>query len=223
MGLPKDIFLFMSLNRNQPRKRLDILIMSFVELITKHPLKPIFMLISSDKGERGGHQLFDIFARELKLKNVPIEHYGNRLMITSKDVGYKDEDINLFYNVADVGVSCAEGEGFGLCSFEQMAVGVPQIVPNINGYNEYCNNTNSLIINPSYRYYIPLAHNMVTGEAQVVDHMKVAEAMERYVLDEGLRKEHGQKAKETVKMYTWENSVKSFVKRLLVCYEEDDN
>lgn len=181
------------------------------------------MLLCVDKGERGGYQLFDIFARELKLKNAPVEQFGNRLMITSNDVGYKDEDINLFYNIADAGVSCSEGEGFGLCSFEQMAVGVPQIVPNINGYNEYCNRDNSLLIDPSYRNYIPQAYNIVTGEAQIVDYMKVAEAMERYVLDESLRKEHGKQAKETVRKYTWDTAVKQFVKRLADAHEEDDD
>lgn len=223
LGLPKEMFLFMSLNRNQPRKRLDLMVMAFVELITRYPLKPIFMLLCVDKGERGGYQLFDIFARELKLKNAPVEQFGNRLMITSNDVGYKDEDINLFYNIADAGVSCSEGEGFGLCSFEQMAVGVPQIVPNINGYNEYCNRDNSLLIDPSYRNYIPQAYNIVTGEAQIVDYMKVAEAMERYVLDESLRKEHGKQAKETVRKYTWDTAVKQFVKRLADAHEEDDD
>lgn len=30
-----------------------------------------------------------------------------------------DFDINVLYNVADVGINSADGEGFGLCNFEQ--------------------------------------------------------------------------------------------------------
>lgn len=223
LGLPKDVFLFTSLNKNIPRKRLDLLIMAFTKLIVKFPMKPIFLLIIADKGDRGGHQLFDIFARELKLLGATTEAYGNRLLITSKDTCYKDEDINIVYNCGDIGISCAEGEGFGLCSFEQMGVGVPQIVPNINGYSEYCNEDNSIMIKPKYRYYIPQAHNAVTGEAFVVDVDDVVSAMERYIFDDDLRKIHGAKAKEKVIEYSWKKCCSILIKRLKAQLEEDDD
>ena len=129
LGLPKDITLFTSLNKNIPRKRLDILVMAFAKLIMRFPLKPLFLLIVADAGTRGGFSLFDIFAREIKQANGSIDMFGNRLLITSKDTCYKDEDVNVLNNCGDVGVSCAEGEGFGLCTFEQMALGIPQVVP----------------------------------------------------------------------------------------------
>jgi glycosyltransferase involved in cell wall biosynthesis len=223
VGLPKEAFIFLSLNRNQPRKRLDLLIMSFVELITKHPIRPIFMLIIGDRGDQGGYQLFDIFSRELKIRGGSVDTFGNRLMITSSNSCYKDEDINVFYNMADACVSCAEGEGFGLCTFESMSVGIPQIVPKIKGYTEYCNINNSLIIEPKVRYYLPQAYNMITGEAEVVDVKDVVEAMEQYVFDDELRRLHGKRGKETVSEYTWEKAVKTFIRRLHYEYEEEDD
>ncbi len=223
VGLPKEAFIFLSLNRNQPRKRLDLLIMSFVELITKHPIRPIFMLIIGDRGDHGGHQLFEIFSRELKMRNAPVDTFGNRLMITSSNSCYKDEDINVFYNMADACVSCAEGEGFGLCTFESMSVGVPQIVPKIKGYTDYCNNSNSLVIEPKMRYYLPQAYNMITGEAEVVDVKDVVDAMEQYVFDDELRKLHGKRGKETVVEYTWEKVIGTFMRRLRYEYEEEDD
>jgi glycosyltransferase involved in cell wall biosynthesis len=222
LGLPKDIFLFTSLNRNIPRKRLDLLVMSFVTLIVRFPTKPIFLLMVADKGDRGGFQLFDIFARELKQNNATVEMFGNRLMLTSKDTCYRDEDINMLYNCADAGISCAEGEGFGLCTFEQMSVGVPQIVPEINGYTEYCTSENSLLVKPSMRYYIPQVYHSVPGEAQMVDPNVVAKTMERYVFDEALRKQHGKLAKEKASSYTWEKCVAIMMKRLRLLQEEED-
>jgi glycosyltransferase involved in cell wall biosynthesis len=215
LGLPKDVFLFTSLNKNIPRKRLDLLVMSFVKLIIRHPLKPIFMLIvASKEGGAGGYNLFEIFSRELKLAGEPVHIYGDRLLITSTDTCYKDEDINALNNCGDAGVSCAEGEGFGLCTFEQMAVGVPQVVPEINGYTEYCTKDNSLLVQPKGRYYIPYGYNPLSGEAQVVDPMDVSRAMEQYVFDENVRKLHAAKAKETVATYTWQKSLAPLVKRL---------
>jgi glycosyltransferase involved in cell wall biosynthesis len=222
LGLPKDVFIFTSLNRNIPRKRLDILIMSFVKLVVRFPMKPIFLLIVADKGDRGGFQLFDIFARELKLSNANIDMFGNRLLVTSTITCYKDDDINLLYNCGDVGISCAEGEGFGLCTFEQMGLGIPQIVPNINGYTEYCNENNSIVIKPKYRYYIPQSYSTVTGEAHLVDVDDVVKAMETYVFDEDLCKLHGKRGKETVSEYTWEKSCSILIKRLKVVHEDDD-
>jgi len=213
LGLPKDVFLFTSLNKNISRKRLDILIMAFVKLIIRFPIKQLFLLVVADIGKRGGFPLFDIFAREIKLAGSSIDQFGNRLLITSKDTCYKDEDINILYNCGDVGVSCAEGEGFGLCTFEQMSLGIPQIVPNINGYTEYCNSDNSLMIKPSSRYYIPLLHN-ITGEATMVDPEDVSKAMEKYAFDENLRNLHGKLSKEKIKEYTWDKCSAILIKRL---------
>jgi glycosyltransferase involved in cell wall biosynthesis len=222
LGLPKEAFIFTSLNRNIPRKRLDLLVISFVKLITRFPMKPLFLLIVGDKGDKGGYQLFDIFARELKLCGGSIDQFGNRLLITSSNTCYKDEDINLLYNCGDVGVSCADGEGFGLCTFEQMYIGVPQIVPRNNGHTEYCNDDNSLIVSPKLRYYIPQAHNTVTGEAELVDPEDVAKAMEKYLFDEDLRKLHGKLGKEKVSTYTWNKCCEILIKRLKVVQEEED-
>ena len=222
LGLPNDVFLITSLNKNIPRKRLDLLIIAFVKLMVRFPMKPIFCLVVADKGERGGYQLFDIFAREIKRNGASVDAYGNRLLITSKDTCYKDEDINMLYNCGDVGVSCAEGEGFGLCTFEQMGVGVPQIVPEINGYTEYCTSDNSIMIKPKLRYYIPQVHHSVTGEAQMVDPEDVAKALERYVFDDAERKLHGRLGQSAVAAYTWEKSVAIMVKRLKALQEEEE-
>jgi glycosyltransferase involved in cell wall biosynthesis len=214
LKLPDDVFVIMNLNRNQPRKRQDIMIMAFVELAVKYPTKPIVMLCICDKGEKGGWWLFEIFVRELKKRGVPIEQFGNRLMISSQDMVFKDEDINVLYNIADVGISTAEGEGWGLCTFEQMGVGIPQVVPDVGGYKEYCTNDNSMIVKPKYNYYLPSVYSPVGGEAQACDPHDICLALEEYLNDSDKKKRHGAKAKETVLAYTWEKVTAELVKRL---------
>ncbi len=222
MGLPDDLFLFLSVNRNQPRKRLDILIMAFAELVVKNPTKPIALLCICDKGEKGGWILFEIFMRELKKYKVPIERFSNRLMISTRDMEFKDEDINNFYNAADCCVSTADGEGFGLCTFESMGVGIPQVVPAIGGYKEFCNDSNSILVKPKHRYYLPLVHCPVGGEAEACDPHDICIGMETYINDSELRSKHGVAAKETVLKYTWESVVKNFVRRLKTAHEDCD-
>ena len=214
IGIPNDAFVILNINRNQPRKRYDILIMAFVELVVKYPTKPIFLMCVCDKGEKGGWWLFEIYQRELKLRGVPTERFGNRLMVSSQDMVFKDEDVNMFYNVADVGISTADGEGWGLCQFEHMGVGVPQVVPDIGGFKEFCNKDNSVVVNASVRYYLPGVYSPVGGEANACDPHSICLGVEEYLLDTDKRLAHGAKAKETVLGYTWTRATANLVKRL---------
>jgi glycosyltransferase involved in cell wall biosynthesis len=220
LKIPNDAFVFMNMNRNQPRKRLDILVMSFVELIAKHPSKQIFLMCVTDAGSKGGFPLFDIFAHELSLRGLSADTFANRLMITSNDMSFKDHDINIIYNAADVGISTSEGEGFGLCSFEQMGVGVPQILSDVVGHREYANEKNSIIVPCRTRNYMPSVYSPMGGEINLVDYRDVAVAMEKYLLDDSTRILHGKAARESVQKYTWEFGLKHFVKRLKVCHEQ---
>jgi len=214
LKLPEDAFVIMSLNRNQPRKRYDIMLMAFVELLVKNPSKNIVLLCICDKGEKGGWWLFEVFVRELKKRGASIEQFGNRLMVSSQDMVFRDEDINVLYNVADIGISTADGEGWGLCTFEQMGVGIPQVVPDIGGYKEYCSKDNSMVVSPKHCYYLPSIYSAVGGEAQVCDPHDVYVAMEEYLNDSEKRGRHGQKAKDKVLTYTWEKATKELLSRL---------
>jgi glycosyltransferase involved in cell wall biosynthesis len=221
LQLPNDIFIFMNLNRNQPRKRYDILIMAFVELLVKYPTRPLYLLCICDKGDKGGWWLFELFQRELKMRAVSLDLFGNRLIITSQNMSFKDEEINLFYNVADVGISTADGEGFGLCQFEQMGVGIPQVVPDIGGFKQFCLENNSMLVKPTVRYYLPNGFSPVGGEAHACQPHDVCLAMEEYLLNSEKRAEHGKKARETVLEYTWAKSCEQLLRHLKSELEDD--
>jgi len=221
LSLPADVFLFLNLNRNQPRKRYDILIMAFVELVVKYPTKPLYLLCICDRGEKGGWWLFEIFARELSLRGVPIEQFATRLIITAQNMSFKDEEINMFYNAADVGISTSDGEGWGLCQFEQMGVGVPQVVPDIGGYKEFCKPENSVLVKPTVRYYMPTTFSPVGGEAMACNPHDVCLGMEEYVLNTDKKDVHGKAAKETVQGYTWEKSCETLIRRLKAVQEDE--
>jgi D-inositol-3-phosphate glycosyltransferase len=214
MGIPNDAFVILNMNRNQPRKRYDLLMMAFVELIVKYPTKPILLLCVCDKGDKGGWWLFEIFQRELKLRGVPVEQFGGRLMVSAQDMLFKDEDVNMFYNLADIGINTADGEGWGLCQFEQMGVGVPQVVPDIGGFKEFCTNDNSVLVKPKVRYYLPTVYSPVGGEANACDPHDICVAIEEYVMDTDKRLTHGKKAKDAVTAYTWEKATSRLLKRL---------
>jgi glycosyltransferase involved in cell wall biosynthesis len=220
LGLPTDAFFITCLNRNQPRKRYDILIMAFVELLAKYPTKPIFLMCVTDKGEKGGWWVFELFARELRLRGLPLERFGSRLMLSSSDMNFRDEDINVFYNLADIGVSTADGEGWGLCNFEQMGVGIPQVVPDVGGFKEFCTKENSVVVKPKYRFYQPMAHSPVGGEGEACDPHDICIGIEEYLLDSEKRRKHGEQAKKDVLDFTWEKVTANLVRSLERAHED---
>jgi glycosyltransferase involved in cell wall biosynthesis len=228
-NIPRDAFLILSTNRNQPRKRLDLLVMAFTELIVKHPERPIYLMCvcgagqgqGQDAGNSGGYALFDIFARELALRNAPVDQFGGRLLVTNTNATHSDEHINIMYNMADCGVSCAEGEGFGLCAFEQMGVGVPQVLSDVIGHREYCQHErNGLIVPVRTRTYLPTGYYPIGGEAGIVDYREVAGAIEKYLIDGQLRAHHSKSGRETVLEYTWERALRTFTRRLRSTYDD---
>jgi len=214
LKIPEEAFVYLNVNRNQPRKRYDILVMAFAELVVKYPTKPIYLMCICDKGEKGGWWIFELFQRELKLRGVNTDMFANRLMLSSQDMVFTDDDINVFYNLADAGVNSADGEGWGLCNFEQMGVGVPQVVPNIGGFKEFCKPENSVLVEAKQKYYLPMVYSPVGGEAWAMDPHDLCMGMEEYVLDSEKLSAHGAAARNTVLGYTWERAAEPLIRRL---------
>ncbi len=213
--IPENAFMFLNLNRNTPRKRYDIVIQAFAELVARHPTKPLVLLAVCDAGENGGFPIYEIFARELERLKVPIDHHHHKLMVTQSALNYTDELINELYSMSDVGITAADGEGFGLCQFEAMGVGIPQVVPYIGGFRDFCiKGKNCQAVEPRMRSYIPRAHSFVGGLIEVCDSHDLALAAEEYIMDSELREEHGKAARETVLQYVWSKEVAEFARVL---------
>lgn len=215
-GLPNDHLIYLNLNRNTPRKHYDILIMAFAQLVVRFPTQKVLLMCVCDEGTYGGYPILDIFAHQLSLYKIPIEAHLHKLVIVKESMSFSDSMINELYCLSDVGISTADGEGFGLCQFEAMGLGIPQIVPYIGGFKEFCKDkVNSLCVNPKIKTYIPLVIGGIGGIAELCDYKDICLAMEDYMLDSDLRESHGKNAKETISNYSWENVTKELVDLLL--------
>lgn len=203
-GLKEDDFIILNLNRNQPRKRWDICLQAFAEIVSRHIEDPIKLLIATSI--QGAWNLLEIYERELKKRGLTLEKGMKHLIIIDNPQQITDEEVNIMYNVADIGFTTADGEGFGLCSFQQAAVGVPQVVPAIGGFLDFFNNENAITIEPKMNLYIDSSRDGVGGESQLCDYMDFVEGIEMYYADRDLINRHGQKAREHIlKNYKWED------------------
>lgn len=206
-GLDENDFVIVNLNRNQPRKRWDICMMAFVKFISKHLNEPIKLLIATST--QGGWDLVDIMISECRKYNITVEQLKEHLIIIQNPQQITDNDINIMYNVGDIGINTCDGEGFGLCNFEQAGVGVPQIVPNIGGFKDFFDNTNAFLIEPKWSYYCDHSRDFVSGEAQICSIDDYVDTLNFVFTNRTSLHEYGEKARMNIlENYKWEDKAK---------------
>lgn len=131
-GLPakmEDTFIVGNVNRNQPRKRWDLTVKYFAEWMKAYDVKDACLYLhTAPTGDESidVQQLARYYGVLPNLALVePLKWYG------------VNEDVMVdTYNSFDVQISTTQGEGFGLTTFEGMACGVPQIVPDWSALGE---------------------------------------------------------------------------------------
>lgn len=136
LGLPEEMwrgFVVGNLNRNQPRKRLDLTIQYFAEWIRLHEIRDAFLFLQvCPTGDADGYDV-----RQLKKYHDPEGRAW--LVVVEPDIGLGVPELLLpsVYSCFDVQLTTTQGEGWGLTTMEGMACGVPQIVPNWSGLGEW--------------------------------------------------------------------------------------
>ena len=201
-NIPDKDFIIVNLNRNQPRKRWDQCIMAFVKFLSMHENEPIKLLIAT--ALTGAWDIVEVFVSECRKYGLNPEVAKNNLIIVQNPQTLTDREINIMYNVADVGWNTCDGEGFGLCNFEQAAIGIPQVVPYIGGFRDFFNKDNSIIIPPKWSHYMESSRDIVGGEGQICDIDDYVSALEQYYSDPNLRAKHGQNARKLIlENYKW--------------------
>lgn len=122
IGTIGDAFVVGNVNRNQPRKRLDLTIKYFAAWVKQYTIDDAYLFLHvAPTGDTGTH------VQQLAKYHGVIE----RLILVQPPTfyGITDEAMAATYNCFDVLISTTQGEGFGLTTLEAMACGVPCILP----------------------------------------------------------------------------------------------
>ncbi len=215
----KDDFIIVNLNRNQPRKRLDIMMIAFAEFISRHIEEPIKLVIGT--AIHGAWNLLEIYERELKKRGVSFETGMKHIIMFDNPQTLTDDAINTLYNASDVGINTAMGEGWGLCNFEAAAIGVPQIVVKVGGFHEFFDHNSAILIEPKYNLYTDASIDGCPGCAEIADYMDFVDAFETYYSDEDLRATHGKNArKHIISTYKWKDIGETLYKYIIDLFPE---
>lgn len=214
-GFGEDEFLVLNMNRNQPRKRWDTCLKAFAELVARHPDSPIKLIVGT--APRGAWDLMEIYERELMKRGIHSDHTKQQLVFVNTPQRNSDRDVNLLYNLCDVGINTCDGEGFGLCNFEHAAVGKPQVVTRLGAFPDVFDDGCSQMVDPVAAVYLDSTRDVLGGEALICDYTSFADAMESYFLDPKMRTEHGKRARASIlRKYRWDDIARSFRK---ICFQ----
>lgn len=203
-NLKQNDFIILNLNRNQPRKRWDICLQAFAEIVKRHKHEPVKLLIAT--AVQGAWNLLEVYERELNKRGLTLEEGMQHLILIDNPQQLTDEEVNILYNLADLGINTCDGEGFGLCNFQQAAIGIPQVVPAIGGFLDFFDNSVATMIKPVLHLYIDTSRDGVGGESQLCDYKDFVEGLDAYITNPSLMAEHGKKARAKIlKEYDWKD------------------
>ena len=133
-----DAFVIGNVNRNQPRKRFDLLLRYFAEWLKTSKAEDAWLFLHvAPTGDMG------VDLRALG------KYYGiiERLALREPPTFYGIEDESLVdtYNSMDVLANTTQGEGWGLTVMEAMACGVPVIAPDWSALGEWAKDAALLV------------------------------------------------------------------------------
>jgi glycosyltransferase involved in cell wall biosynthesis len=210
-NIASNAIVFLNANRNSQRKRLDLTIMGFVQLIARTPKAPLYLMFVTAANPQAGayYDLHRIFVDQLERAGLPFEEYKNRLMVvdTTPPNTLSDEVINQIYNLTDIGINTSDGEGFGLCQLEHMYAGAPQVVTDVGSYRSFLNTTVADFI-PNNKSYMYFAGSMPLGLiAPTFSPEDVANAMESSIKNIAARRA----AIATHDFMTWQSVCSGFI------------
>lgn len=212
-GLPQDDFIILNLNRNQPRKRWDTCLKAFAEVLRRceeAKITPPRLVIATEM--TGGWNLDFILERELARRGLNVPAGMARVSRVDAPQRMTDEDTNILYNVADIGINTCDGEGFGLCNFEQAAIGVPQVVPRLGGFLTFFDDSCAYLVEPKLAYYVDASRDAIGGEALMCDYADFADGIMAYLTNAELRERHGNAARKKIMAeYRWVDVAKTLV------------
>lgn len=203
LGIPEDFYIVGSVQRNQPRKRLDLMLQYFSEWWHRIEKPSNVRLYWHGALQDLGYDVLQL-----------AQYFGidQQLIITSPNitsgVGVPKEALPYIYNAFDVQINTALGEGWSLPQAEGAACRIPQIVPQWAALAEWMEGA---------AHFVPCTSICVnTGGVNTVggvpDKESFIQAFDAFYTSESYRKEMAQKAYTLISKpeFRWESIAKRF-------------
>lgn len=216
LNLKEDVFYFFNGNRNQPRKRYDIMVKAFALFLSRIPDDaPVSLFVHGGLVSGSGWNVPALLERECEYFGV--KHNGRPVSLLTQHTNkpypknmVSKSTLNRIYNAMDVGLNTCHGEGWGLVNTEHAAVGVPQIVPDHSSLGELFDYDRGALVNIDH-WDTERPYLIERGVPSIED---VAAKMELLYKEPQKRKYYGENGMEYFRSdeLSWNNAVNIMVK-----------
>lgn len=129
-NIDNNTIVIMNANVNNLRKRLDLTIEAFYLLHTKNKTNNFLLVLKTTQD--GSFNIVNLIEQNNTKYNLNLQ---DKIIVYDKKLNY--EELNEFYNCADIYVTTTSGEGWGLTAFEFLKNNIYTIVPNNISYTNY--------------------------------------------------------------------------------------
>ena len=198
LNIPKDTVVLLNANRNQPRKRYDILMQSIALHHSAVKDSKLLLLVATSAND--AYNLREIL--QFELSNLGVNKTVDEIcLFVQNPQQLSDELMNVIYNAADIGINTCDGEGFGLCNLEQASVGKPQIVPRLPIFEEIYG-TSILYAEPVANYYTN--RDRIGGKATACSVESYSSLITHYYENQSERVKYGKVFKQLTQHYSWD-------------------
>jgi glycogen synthase len=198
LEIPEGAVLFLNMNRNSARKRLDLTISGFIQFLKTTKTNSYLLLVVGE----GHYDLSRIYKTEMARWGVVEDRLR---VINSSTNEINDVMINDIYRSCDVGINTSDGEGYGLTVLEHLYCGKPQIITKLDCYSEFVSDDAIEFIEPVDRTYMSMPLGL---HAPVFTSASVADAMHRMVDTLDAKRQ----AIKGMTFKTWENVCKNLIR-----------
>ena len=213
IGLSKDDFVILNLNRNSSRKQMDVTIKAFLDFYKNHPNAKLHL--SCSEISECGYDIIRIIKTESFRRGLDQQKVLKSIFNASRPTAMDETYINLLYNAADVGMNTSSGEGFGLTVVEHALLNKPQIVTGVPAMKETIGDI-AIVVEP--KTWISVNnYESHGGELAIVDHVDFVKGLEKIYngefTGEGSRK-------YVIDNWSWSDKLKVLDEYFLNCDDE---
>lgn len=190
-----DGFIVLNVNRNQPRKRMDLTVKYFADWVINSQIDDAYLYLHVAPTGDIGYQCDQL-----------AKYYGvnNKMIYAEPDMWKSTPEhwVVTTMQAADIGVTTTQGEGFGLTTLEMMACGKTVIAPDWSALGEWAANA---------AYLIPCDGISVTPRVNVIggvpceDHF--TDALEMFYANSDIREDRERKSlqRSQESQFNWKN------------------
>ena len=201
----RDKTVFINVGKWEVRKGHNELLEAFCSAFTPEDNVELWML--------NDNPFIGLGNEEWKTKYISSEMGANIKLLPRANT---QAELRAKFNQVDFGVFPSHAEGWNLEPLELMACGVPSIVTNYSGHTEYCNASNSLLVEPNGmspanddRWFHGQGEWCTFDTKELVKQMRLAHKMKQKIVTGGKSKKYEKLSAEslkTAKAFSWENT-----------------